>query len=341
VSPHLVIETYDPSRHGRQPFDLVQRVFRDYGWEMDEGGEYGRDVLHPHEYYPSRGGAFGVAMQAARVVGCVGLVELSPELFELRRLYVDAASRRAGAGAKLVEWMEQQAQQRGGCEAVLYSDTVFQEAHRLYERCGWRCAGFRYSDDPWKGPQRVFRKALAESYPERPPVEAGVAKDSAFREPFPEERVVPYSQEKHGDGPWRVVATVFEEYGFEFAVSDYDADLARPEEFYAGERNAFFVVEDNDGVVGCVGYTDEGGGVFELHRLYALPRARRTGMGEALVRKVIGEARRLGGKKVILFSDVMFEDAHRLYTRCGFRCTRFRYAPDPWQSREWGFELHL
>ena len=39
--------------------------------------------------------------------------------------------------------------------------------------------------------------------------------------------------------------------------------------------------------------------------------------------------------------DVHFEDAHRLYRRFGFRCTRFRYAPDPWQSREWGFELDL
>jgi len=25
----------------------------------------------------------------------------------------------------------------------------------------------------------------------------------------------------------------------------------------------------------------------------------------------------------------------------GFRNHRFRYAPDPWQSREWGFELRL
>ena len=31
--------------------------------------------------------------------------------------------------------------------------------------------------------------------------------------------------------------------------------------------------------------------------------------------------------------------ADYLATRHGFRCTRFRYAPDPWQSREWGFEM--
>jgi len=43
----------------------------------------------------------------------------------------------------------------------------------------------------------------------------------------------------------------------------------------------------------------------------------------------------------VLYSDVAFLDAHRLYRRMGFRNHRFRYAPDPWQSREWGFELRL
>ena len=48
-----------------------------------------------------------------------------------------------------------------------------------------------------------------------------------------------------------------------------------------------------------------------------------------------------GCERMVLFSDIAFEDAHRLYLRFGFRNHRFRYAPDPWQSREWGFELEL
>ncbi len=193
MSSSATIETYDPARHGRQPFELVLRVFRDFGWEMAEDDDYAQDVLHPDVYYPAKGGAFGVAMQDGRVVGCVGLVELQQGLFELRRLYVDPGVRRGGAGAGLVEWMEQQAKQRGGREAVLYSDTVFQDAHRLYERCGWRCAGFRYSDDPWEGPQWVFRKALTDEAPVAAPP-ASAAQTKSAREPFPAERVVPYSR---------------------------------------------------------------------------------------------------------------------------------------------------
>lgn len=146
-----------------------------------------------------------------------------------------------------------------------------------------------------------------------------------------------YDPQRHGDGPWRVVESVFREYGFEFAVSDYDADVFAPHEHYGGERNGFAVAVSEGEVVGCVGYTDEGGGVFELHRLYVHERARRLGAGTRLVQWVHDEVRQLDGRRIVLFSDVHFEDAHRLYHRMGYRCTRFRYAPDPWQSREWGF----
>ncbi|MBN9492347.1 GNAT family N-acetyltransferase [bacterium] len=151
---------------------------------------------------------------------------------------------------------------------------------------------------------------------------------------------IPYDRARHGDGPWRLVAAVFEEYGFPFAESDYDADLLHPEQHYDGVSGWFRVLEGPAGdVVGCVGLTDNGGGTFELHRLYVLATARKSGAGSALSRWVIDEARTRGAQRLVLFSDVHFEDAHRLYRRLGFRCTRFRYAPDPFQSREWGFEM--
>jgi len=153
-------------------------------------------------------------------------------------------------------------------------------------------------------------------------------------------RIVPYDRDRHGDGPWRVVSAVFEEYGFPFSESDYDADLMDPATHYDGGSGWFSVAENDDGrVVGCVGVTDEGGGLFELHRLYVLAEARRGGTGGRLVRWVIETAREHGARRIVLYSDVAFLDAHRLYERLGFRNHTFRYAPDPWRSREWGFEL--
>jgi GNAT superfamily N-acetyltransferase len=162
-----------------------------------------------------------------------------------------------------------------------------------------------------------------------------VTAESAFE-------VVPYDRNLHGDAPWHVVKAVFDEYGFPFDENGYDADLNDPAAHYDGQAGWFAVAQDSDGwVVGCVGLTDEGQGLFELHRLYVLAEARRSGLGSALVEWVLAKARSRGARKVELFSDIAFTDAHRLYRRLGFRCHRFRYAPDPWQSREWGFELVL
>lgn len=152
--------------------------------------------------------------------------------------------------------------------------------------------------------------------------------------------IVAYERERHGDAPWRIVRDVFEEYGFEFAVNDYDADLMEPEKHYDGLRGWFAVAEDDSGeVLGCVGVTNEGDGVFELHRLYVAASGRRSGAGSALTQWVIDTAREHGARRIVLYSDIHFADAHRLYLKMGFRNHRFRYAADPWQSREWGFEM--
>jgi ribosomal protein S18 acetylase RimI-like enzyme len=154
--------------------------------------------------------------------------------------------------------------------------------------------------------------------------------------------IVPYERERHGDGPWRVVSTVFEEYGFPFQESDYDADLLYPERYYDGQRGWFWVVEGPAGAVaGCVGLSDEGAGEFELHRLYVLAEARGHRLGERLSQLVIDSARSRGAERLVLFSDVHFTHAHGVYERAGFRRDRFRYAPDPWQSREWGFVMEF
>ncbi|GBD24233.1 Aminoalkylphosphonate N-acetyltransferase [bacterium HR29] len=155
-------------------------------------------------------------------------------------------------------------------------------------------------------------------------------------------RIEPYDRSRHAEGPWQVVAAVFDEYGFPFAAFDYDADLREPEQWYPPDRGGMAVAVDGAGdVVGCVAVEGNPGGVFELHRLYVLARARRRGIGEALVRWAVARARELGGVALVAYSDIAFTDAHRLYERLGFRRFRFRYAPDPWRSREWGFRLDL
>ncbi len=79
---------------------------------------------------------------------------------------------------------------------------------------------------------------------------------------------------------------------------------------------------DADGVLGSAGL----GSHWELERattatlfgLYVAPRARGRGVGEALVRAVLDEARRLGKSEVVLEVASSNVAAEALYARCGF-----------------------
>jgi ribosomal protein S18 acetylase RimI-like enzyme len=52
--------------------------------------------------------------------------------------------------------------------------------------------------------------------------------------------------------------------------------------------------------------------------MYVAPRARGLGVGEALVRAALDEARRLGKSEVVLEVTSSNEAAEALYARCGF-----------------------
>jgi ribosomal protein S18 acetylase RimI-like enzyme len=59
-------------------------------------------------------------------------------------------------------------------------------------------------------------------------------------------------------------------------------------------------------------------GELELRMLGVAPRARRRGVGEALVRTVLERARQTGAHRVVLYSGEQMHTAHRLYARLGF-----------------------
>jgi len=85
--------------------------------------------------YAGWGGQLWVAEDGGRLVATVGLVPgASPDEAELRMLYVHRRWRKRGLGARLVELVETEAASRGAREVFLWSDTRFEEAHRLYER---------------------------------------------------------------------------------------------------------------------------------------------------------------------------------------------------------------
>jgi GNAT superfamily N-acetyltransferase len=142
--PALVIV---PARAADAPavVELIGRVFAEYGFVWDPEVEV-PDLLAFERHYGG-GGAFWVARLGHRVVGSVGVERLADGRAELHRLYLDAALRGRGLGRALVEAVLAWCRAHGIMGLVLWSDTRFEQAHRLYERMGFARTGERELPD--------------------------------------------------------------------------------------------------------------------------------------------------------------------------------------------------
>jgi putative acetyltransferase len=104
------------------------------------------ELVQPATSFAKMRGAFWVAEENGVVVGFVALApdHDDPELGELKKLYTARSARGRGLGRTLVELVLREAKARTMRRVHLWSDTRFETAHRVYERCGFvRLAGTR------------------------------------------------------------------------------------------------------------------------------------------------------------------------------------------------------
>jgi len=134
------------------------------------------------------------------------------------------------------------------------------------------------------------------------------------------------------DWRMRVLAEVFADS----RDVDWEALRGRNEDYYHqhladGSHSALFAIDDTGAIVGCGGicYQAEmpspdnpSGTCGYLMNVFATPEARGRGVGHAIVRALIGDARVRGTGKVYLESSEM---ARRLYQGMGFAPMRDYY----------------
>jgi N-acetylglutamate synthase-like GNAT family acetyltransferase len=124
---------------------LIGRVFSEYGLLLMPTFEV-PDLLQFEAYYTAPRGAFWVVRDDTRVVGSVGVDRADAQTAELKRLYVDAGMRGRGIGQRLVETVLDWSREQGMSRLVLWSDTRFENSHRLYRRLGFAQLGERTVD---------------------------------------------------------------------------------------------------------------------------------------------------------------------------------------------------
>jgi GNAT superfamily N-acetyltransferase len=122
--------------------DLIGRVFVEYGWTWQPAIEV-PDLLQWTPHYEPPHGAFFVVRDADRIVGSAGVHRLDRASAELHRLYLEPALRGRGFGDGLVDAVVGWCRSEGIVRLLLWSDTRFEHAHRLYLRHGFRQTGER------------------------------------------------------------------------------------------------------------------------------------------------------------------------------------------------------
>ena len=111
--------------------------------------------------FQEHGGRFWTAESEGAIIGCAGIVPAQPDGAELKHLYVAKDARRVGLGTRFVAIVEAEARSRGAAFVELWSDTRFEDAHRLYERLGYvRSAHPRELHDLSSSVEYHFRKKL-------------------------------------------------------------------------------------------------------------------------------------------------------------------------------------
>jgi GNAT superfamily N-acetyltransferase len=121
---------------------LIGRVFEEYRWIYDPPTEVADLYTFDKHYAPPRG-AFWVVTDAGRIVGSIGVERVDATSAELHRLYLDSDRRGQGLGEALVQRVVDWCREQGIGRLVLWSDTRFEHAHRLYRRLGFEQDGVR------------------------------------------------------------------------------------------------------------------------------------------------------------------------------------------------------
>lgn len=121
----------------------------------------------------------------------------------------------------------------------------------------------------------------------------------------------------------KVIKSVLVEMGVPKVGTAYeDVSLDDMFETYNKDRMEYFVVEENNKIIGCAGIAPLQGGdpeICELQKMYFLPEARGRGIGAEMMKKCLDYAREEGFEQCYLETLPYMESARKLYGRTGFR----------------------
>jgi N-acetylglutamate synthase-like GNAT family acetyltransferase len=139
---------------------LIGEIYAEYDCVLNAELEE-QHLLEPGPYFRGHGGEFWVVEEDGKIRATVA-VSLHDDSGELKTLYVHPSLRRQGWGRKLTTLAMDYARAAGKQKMILWSDTRFADAHRLYRNLGFTDMGIRDLHDSNNSVEYGFEMSLSD-----------------------------------------------------------------------------------------------------------------------------------------------------------------------------------
>ena len=118
-----------------------------------------------------------------------------------------------------------------------------------------------------------------------------------------------------------IIDQILTEYGLTFDPKDADRDVVEVEQFYQETGGEFWVVEQEEKIVGTAGYypISRGNKAVEIRKMYLLPIVRGQGLGTYLLRELERAIAAQGYEEIWLETATVLKEAVRLYENNGYQ----------------------
>jgi putative acetyltransferase len=118
------------------------------------------------------------------------------------------------------------------------------------------------------------------------------------------------------------IVTLVREYAawlnIDMSFQNFEQEMLQIESIYSLPKGLFWVVEEADKLVGCVGFKHLDATTAEVKRLYVQPAFRGQQLGEKLMQVLTDTTRQLGYQRLVLDTVPQTAFAQTLYQRMGF-----------------------
>ena len=109
-----------------------------------------------------------------------------------------------------------------------------------------------------------------------------------------------------------IVESYFDPVAFAEELDNLPGKFAEP-------RGRLLVAEEDGKIAGCVALRDLGDDASEMKRMFVYPEFHGRGVGQLLGRALIGEAKAIGYRRMLLDTGPEQREAQALYRKLGFK----------------------